>query len=117
LVLSSDILNLTLPRYVPFALKGTLLAVWYDSQEEQYVVLCPKCRRLITYETLGMVYREMVLSQRKCCQGCRARVSFEQNPGPIGVFLDFWRRTGNFPESTIWLEAIPSKSSAFERRP
>jgi hypothetical protein len=31
----------------------------------------------------------------------------EQNPGLIGVFLDFWYRTGTFPQSPSWLEAIP----------
>ena len=109
LVVISDILNLTLPRYVPFVVKGTLLAVWYDSQENQYLVLCPKCHGLIIYDKLGIVYREMVLSERKCCQGCRAKISFEQNPGLIGVFLDFWHRAGNFPESPSWLEAIPQQ--------
>ena len=109
MVVISDILNLTLPRYVPFVVKGTLLAVWYDSQKDQYVVLCPKCHGLIIYDKLGIVYREMVLSERKCCQGCRAKISFEQDPGLIGVFLDFWHRTGNFPESASWLEAIPQQ--------
>jgi len=109
LVLSSDILNLAPPRYVPLVVKGTLLAVWYDTQEGQYVVLCPKCHRLITYDTLGIVYREMVLSERRCCQGCRAKISFEQNPGLIGVFLDFWCRTGNFPENASWLEDVPAQ--------
>jgi len=104
-----DIPNLTLPRYVPLVVKGTLLAVWHDSQEDRYVVLCPKCHRLITFETLGMVYHEMVLSERKCCQGCRAKFSFEEDPGLIGKFLDFWYRTGNFPESSSWLEAIPAQ--------
>jgi hypothetical protein len=103
----SNKLTLTLPRYVPFIIKGTVLAVWYDSHEDQYVVLCPTCHRLITCDTLGMVYHEMAWSDRKCCQGCRARISFERDPGLIGLFLDFWYRTGAFPQSTIWLEAIP----------
>lgn len=107
MMVSSDILNLTLPRYVPFVVKGTSLAVWYDSQEGKYVIRCPKCQRLIGYDTLGIVYHEMVWSERKCCQGCRARISFEQNPGLTGAFLDFWHRTGHFPESTSWLEAFP----------
>lgn len=107
MVLSSDILNLTLPRYMPFAVKGTLLAVWYGSQEDQYIVLCPKRHDLIICDTLGIVYREMVWSRHKCCEGCRAKVSFEQDPTLIGVFLGYWYRTGNFPESTSWLETIP----------
>jgi hypothetical protein len=98
--------ELTLPRYVPLVIKDASLALWQDSQEDQYVVLCPKCRRLITYDTLGVVYREIVLSERKCCQGCRARISFERNPTLLRVFSDFWHRTGNFPESESWIEAI-----------
>jgi hypothetical protein len=103
----SNKLRLTLPRYVPFIIKGTVLAVWYDSHEDQYVVLCPTCHRLITCRTLGMVYHEMAWSERKCCQGCRAKISFERDPGLIGLFLDFWYRTGTFPQSATWLEAIP----------
>ena len=106
-MVSSDILNLTLPRYVPMVVKGTLLAVWYDSQEDQYAVLCPQCHELIACDTVGIVYHEMVWSERKCCQGCRARISFQQDPGLIGLFLDFWYRTGSFPESASWLEAVP----------
>jgi len=101
-----DMSNLTLPRYVPFVLKGTLLALWHDRQEDQYVLLCPQCHQLITYDTLSLVYREIVWSERKCCQGCRAKISFERDPGLIGVFLEFWYKTGNFPESLSWLEAI-----------
>jgi len=103
----SNTLRLTLPRYQPFIIKGTVLAVWHDREEDRYVVLCPTCHRLVTCETLGMVYHEMVWNERKGCQGCRARASFERDPGLIGLFLDFWCRTGAFPQSAIWLEAIP----------
>ena len=106
---SSDIMNLTQPRYVPWVIKGTSLVVWYDTWENQYRVLCPQCHYLIAYDTIGAVYREMVVSERKCCQGCRAKISFEKNPRVIGLFLDFWCRTGNFPESDSWLEAVPQK--------
>ena len=63
----SEILNLTLPRYVPLVMKGTSLAVWHDIREDQLVVLCPECHELITCDTLGIVYREMVWSEPKCC--------------------------------------------------
>jgi len=117
LMAGSDIINLTLPRYVPFVVKGTLLAVWYDSQEDQYVVLCPQCHELIACDTVAIVYHEMVWSERKCCQGCRARISFQQDPGLIGLFLDFWYRTGNFPESASWLEAIPPEQFSLWAKP
>jgi len=104
---STGIPKLTAPRHVPWLIKGTSLGVWYDTREDQYRVLCPRCHCWITYETIGVLYREMVLSERKCCQGCRAKISFEKNPRVIGLFLDFWCRTGNFPESASWLEALP----------
>jgi hypothetical protein len=100
-------MNLSPPRYVPFIFNGASLALWYDSQEKQFVVLCPQCHTLIPYATPGIAYREMVLSARKCCQGCRARSSFGKSPGVVGPVLDFWCRSGNFPESGSWLEAIP----------
>jgi hypothetical protein len=61
------------------------------------------------YDTLEIAYREMVLSGQKCCQGCRAKISFEKNPRLVEVFLDFWCRTDNFPESASWLAAVPQK--------
>ena len=104
----SEILNLTPPRYVPF-IKGRSLALWYDTQEKQFLALCPQCKSLVHYRTAGVAYREMVLSAGKCCQGCRARSSFEKSPGLIGPFLDFWCRTGRLPESASWLEEIPRR--------
>jgi hypothetical protein len=108
-IVRSHIMNLTPPRYVPRIIKGTSLSVWYDTREDQFRVLCPRCHCLVTCDTIEIVYREMVLSERKCCQGCRAKISFEKNPLLIGVFLDFWCRTGKFPESDSWIEAVPQK--------
>jgi hypothetical protein len=111
--MNSPIAKLILPRYVPFVLKGTVLAVWYDSREEKYVVVCPKCHTLITYDSLDAIYHEMVCRDRQCCQGCRARITLEKDPGLTGLFLDFWYRTGKFPESDSWLEAIPQPQLNF----
>jgi len=105
--INPDISNLSLSRYVPFIIKGTVLAVWYDNIDHQYLALCPKCHELITYDTLNSLNHELVSSDSKCCQGCRAKITFERNPGAIWIFLDFWYRTGNFPQSSSWLEAIP----------
>ena len=99
--------DLTLPRYAPYVLKGTVLVVWYDSQDNRYLVVCPKCHALITCNSLDVLYHEVVGNGGHCCQGCRARITFEKDPGLIGMFLDFWSRTGRFPESDSWLEAIP----------
>jgi hypothetical protein len=107
MVSSSNILNLTLPRYEPIIVRGTSLSVWHDTAEAKYVVLCPRCHNLISYDTLASLYHEMVSCERRCCQGCRAKISFEHDPGLIGLFLDFWYRTGSFPQSSSWMEAIP----------
>jgi hypothetical protein len=64
---------------------------------------------VVVCKTIDVVYREMVISERKGCQGCRAKISFEKNPGLIGFILDFWCRTDSIPESTSWLGAIPKK--------
>ena len=103
----ANISQLIPSRYVPFVLKDTVLAVWYDKQKKEYVVLCPQCHEVISYPTLNALYREMVWSDRQCCQSCSARITFEKSPGLIGMFLDFWCRTGKFPESNSWLQAVP----------
>jgi hypothetical protein len=99
-------LSLTPPRYTPCAVKDVPLAIWYDAQADQFVVICPTCRRLISYDTLEALRLAMVESERKCCQGCRAKISLERNPGLIGLYLDFWSRTYAWPQSPSWLEAI-----------
>lgn len=99
-------LSLTSPRYSPCPVKDVPLAIWYDVQADQFVVICPTCRRLISYDTLEALRLAMVESERKCCQGCRARISLERNPGLIGLYLDFWSRTYAWPQSPSWLEAI-----------
>ncbi len=105
--MNSPLSKLTLPRYVPFVLKDTVLAVWYDSREGKYVVVCPQCHHLIAHDSLEALYQEMVCRDPQCCQGCRARLTFEREPGLVGMFLDFWYRTGKFPDSDSWLEVIP----------
>ena len=108
-----EIEKLTHPRFVPFIIQGRSLAAWYDRQEHRYWVLCPQCHTLTACATLAITYRETGLGARKCCQGCRAKYSFEKSPGLIGLFLDFWCRTGGFPESASWLEAVPQQSFNF----
>ena len=95
------------PRYLPFAGQAASWGVWYDTRKDQYLALCPVCRQQVTYATAEALHRELRGAMTAGCQGCRAKRSFEQNPGLIGVFLDFWYRTGTFPQSPSWLEAIP----------
>jgi len=94
-------------RYVPYAIVGASLAAWYDCQEDRYVILCPECHRLIAYDAPDVLYLEIVWSERQCCRGCRAKISFQYDPGLIGTVLDFWHRTGSFPQSPSWVEAVP----------
>jgi hypothetical protein len=101
------IADLTGPRFVPFLVAGAPLAAWHDRQEDCYLVLCPACHRLVTYDAQDTLYIEMVWSEHRCCQGCRARISFADNPGLVGTVLEVWRATGTYPQSASWIEAIP----------
>ena len=83
------------------------LTVGHDLQTDRYFGLCRQCRERITHDTLDGLYHELMANDQKCCQGCRARLSLERNPGLIGLFLEFWYRTGAFPQSSSWMEAIP----------
>lgn len=101
------IADLTGPRFVPFLVAGAPLAAWHDRQEERYLVLCPACHRLVAYDAQDTLYIEMVWSEHRCCQGCRARISFADNPGLVGAVLEVWQATGTYPQSPSWIEAIP----------
>ena len=105
--LDQTITKLTSPRFVAVLKEGTPLAVWYDNIEKRYVAVCRKCSETVSYESLNALYRELVTSDSKCCQGCRASTTFERNPSLIGLFLDFWCRRRVFPESSSWMEAVP----------
>jgi len=101
------IANLAGPRFSPYTIVGAPLAAWYDRQEDQYLVLCPACHGLVTDDAQDKLYREMVWTEHQCCQGCRARISFADNPGLVGVVLEVWRAMGAYPQSASWVEAIP----------
>ncbi len=95
------------PRFAPFNVLGAPIAAWYDRQEDCYLALCPSCHRLVAYEAEDTLYLELVWSEYRCCQGCRARMSFADNPGLVGAVLDVWCSTGAYPQSASWVEAIP----------
>ena len=99
--------DLSAPRYAPYTVLGASLAAWHDRWEDQYLVLCPACHRLIAYYAQDALYQDMVWSESQCCRGCRARASFARNPGLVGAILDVWRETGSYPQSPSWVEAIP----------
>lgn len=95
------------PRFAPFNVLDAPVAAWYDRQEDRYLALCPLCHRLVVYEAVDTLYLELAWSEYRCCQGCRARMSFADNPGLVGAVLDVWRATGDYPQSASWVEAIP----------
>jgi len=64
---------------------------------------------LITYYSLDELYETLVWSEPQCCQGCRARIALLYCPRLVDMFLDFWCRTGEFPQSPSWVEAIPKQ--------
>lgn len=64
---------------------------------------CPQCKRDIYFPNplaLGLA------KQAGGCQGCRAKATFEKNPGLIELFADFWDRT-SYPQSSSWTEVVP----------
>jgi hypothetical protein len=76
-----------------------------DPKAGGYLWRCPKCGETIRLSSQAAV---CLAKRTGCCQGCRARVTFEQNPGLVGFFLDFWARTDAWPQSASWMDAIPT---------
>jgi hypothetical protein len=101
------IADLVGPRFTPYSVIGASLAAWHDHHEDRYLVLCPTCHTLVAYDEELALYTEMVWSAHRCCQGCRTRDSFADNPGLVGAVLEVWRMTGEYPQSGSWVEAIP----------
>ena len=76
-----------------------------DPQTGEFLWRCPECGQSIHLQSQLAV----CLAERAGrCQGCRAKVEFEQNPGLVGFFLDFWARADAWPQSDSWMEAIPA---------
>ena len=74
-----------------------------DLQTEEYLWRCPQCRERIRFPNLLGLH----LAERAGgCQSCRAKATFERNPGLTGLFLDFWVRTDAWPQSSSWIETI-----------
>lgn len=78
---------------------------YVDVKTGEYVWRCPQCGEDIRFPNLLSVR----LSERAGgCQGCLAKATFERKPGIIPITLDFWIRTGHWPQSPSWMEAISS---------
>jgi hypothetical protein len=81
-----------------------------DPLTGEFLWRCPQCGEHIRFPSLRALY----LAERAGgCQGCRARATFERNPGLIGLFLDFWARADAWPKSSSWMEAVPIPVAGF----
>jgi len=76
-----------------------------DLQTRGYLWCCIQCGELIRFPNLMALH---LAEQAGGCQGCRAKTTFERNPGLIGLFLDFWARADAWPQSFSWMEAVPA---------
>jgi DNA-directed RNA polymerase subunit RPC12/RpoP len=70
----------------------------------ELVWLCPQCGQSIRCQ--GLIEFEQ-LQDEAACDGCRARELFERNPEMIGFAVDMWARLDTWPQSSVWMEAIP----------
>lgn len=78
--------------------------VGLEAQAQQVRWPCPECGEII--RLTGLLAARLAERAGRC-QGCRARATLERNPGLAGFFLDFWARTGAWPQSDSWLAAVP----------
>jgi hypothetical protein len=76
-----------------------------DPQTGHYLWRCPECGETIRLTSFSAI---CLVKRAGCCQGCRARATFERNPGLAGFFLDFWAGADAWPQSASWLEALPA---------
>jgi hypothetical protein len=80
------------------------MVIYTDPQTGEYLWACPECGTFIRFHSLLAV---QMAKQAGGCQGCRARIILSQTPVLINAFLDFWTRTGAWPQSPSWMEALP----------
>lgn len=78
---------------------------YLDPQTGECLWRCPQCGELIRF---GSQLAALQAERAGGCQGCRAKKTFEDNPGLIGFFLDFWAGADAWPQSHSWMAAIPA---------
>jgi hypothetical protein len=66
---------------------------------------CPECGQSIRLKSESAV---CLAARAGRCQGCRAKATFQQNPGLVGFFLEYWARTDSWPLSDSWVEFLPA---------
>ena len=75
-----------------------------DPQTGEYLWCCPECGEVIRLSCEAAV---CLAESSGRCQGCRVKATFQQNPGLVGLFLDFWARADAWPQTDSWIDAVP----------
>jgi len=65
---------------------------------------CPKCNTCVEFPNEGA--RELA-ERAGGCQGCRAKATLEEKPELAKLFVDFWARYDDWPQSPSWTGALP----------
>ena len=80
------------------------MLMYIDPNTGEFLCRCPVCGESIRCRDQVEVDE---LEEEGACAGCRARALFESNPEMIGFAVDMWARLDSWPQSSIWMEAIP----------
>lgn len=78
---------------------------YIDPQTGEFLWQCPLCGQSIRCQD-PLQFDQ--LEQESTCEGCRARDLFQSNPEVIGFAVKMWARSGRWPVSSSWMEAIPA---------
>lgn len=81
------------------------MLAYIDPQTGEFLWQCPLCGQSIRCQDPLQFDK---LEQESTCEGCRARELFQSNPEVIGFAVDMWARSGKWPVSSCWMEAIPA---------
>ena len=77
---------------------------YIDPKKGEIVWCCPSCGESVRCEDLLELDR---LQEGSACEGRRARELFENSPEMISFAVGMWARSDSWPQSSIWMEAIP----------
>jgi hypothetical protein len=78
---------------------------YVDVKTGEYIWRCPQCGEDLRFSSLLAV---RMTEKAGGCQGCLARSTFKRRPEVVPIILDFWIRTGRWPQSSTWMEAVKS---------
>ena len=81
------------------------MLMYIDPNTGEFLWRCPLCGESIRCRDQAEIDE---LEEEAACAGCRARALFESNPEMIGFAVDMWARLDSWPQSSTWMEAIPT---------